>query len=204
MLIFADAHLAYLATPKTGSTAVEMALRPKADIILAKRRKHVNALRYRSTLAPFLRESFDIEAETIAVMRHPVDQMASWYKYRSRGEIAGGPRSTRDMSFDDFALAVAAETPPEFARIGSQFSFLTDEVGNLIVDHLFAYENQQAFLDYMADRLGTEIALKRKNVSPERETSLSDSVAAKLREARATEFALYERLAASGGYLGAA
>ena len=203
MLIFADARLTYLATPKTGSTAVEMALRPKADIVLAKKRKHMTAMRYRTKFAPFLLEVFGIETETVTVMRDPVDQIRSWYKYRSRGEVAGRPRATIGMTFDAFALAVAQDTPPEFAQIGSQFSFLTDSSGSLLVDHLFAYEAQPAFLDFMMQRLDTEISLKRKNVSPERQATLSADAAVVLRNARAEEFDLYDRLIAAGGYLGA-
>ncbi|MEM9577945.1 MAG: hypothetical protein AAF999_13140 [Pseudomonadota bacterium] len=202
MLIFADARLTYLATPKTGSTAVEMALRPKADIVLAKKRKHMNAARYRKKMAPFLKDTFGIRAETVAVMRAPVDQIRSWYRYRSRDEISGQPRSTRAMTFDAFVLAVAQEAPPEYAQIGSQFRFLTNRKGRLLVDHLFAYEAQDAFLDFMRARLKTEIELKRRNASPRREANLSDDSLMILRKARADEFALYERLMASGGYLG--
>ena len=204
MLIFADAQLTYLATPKTGSTAVEMALRPKADIVFAKRRKHMTALRFKSVLAPFLKENFGIKTETVAVMRAPVDQMHSWFKYRGRGELSGGPRSTSDMTFDEFAYALASDAPPEFAQIGSQFSFLTDENGELQIDHLFAYDNQTDFLEFLSLRIGTSIELKRKNVSPGREANLSEKTASLLHDARAKEFALYDRLMAAGGYLGSA
>ncbi len=204
MLIFADARLTYLATPKTGSTAVEMALRPKADIVLAKKRKHMNAARYKTKLAPFLKDAFGIRAETIAVMRDPVDQIRSWYKYRSRDGISGQPRSTSTLTFDEFVLAVAQEDPPEYAQIGSQFSFLTNQAGELLVDHLFSYEAQAAFLEFMITRLNTEIKLKRKNVSPMRDADLSDETTAILRNARPDEFDLYDQLVASDGYLGPA
>lgn len=202
MLIFADARLTYLATPKTGSTAVEMALRPRAEIILAKRRKHMNAQRFRAKLAPFLLETFGIETETIAVMRDPVDQIRSWYKYRSRAEVAGLPRSTGDISFDDYVMAVASDDPPDHAQIGSQFSFLTGARGQLLVDHLFAYENQLAFLAFLEQRLGEPVTLKRKNVSPRVHAPLSDAATAVIRAARPQEFALYAKLTAAGGYLG--
>ena len=60
MLIFPESNLTYLAVPKTGSTAVEMALRPRAEIVFAKRRKHMNAQRYQSKVAPFLSKTFGI------------------------------------------------------------------------------------------------------------------------------------------------
>ena len=201
MLIFADKGLTYLATPKTGSTAVEMALRPRAEIIFSKRRKHMNAMRFKTKLAPFLSETFGIETETVAVMRAPVDQIRSWYKYRAREEVAGQPRSTAELSFDEYVRAVAAENPPDHARIGSQFDFLTNAKGQLAVDHLFAYEDQAQFLDFLGERLGMTVELKRKNVSPPVEAPLSQEAEAALKTARAAEFALYDRLVAAGGYL---
>jgi hypothetical protein len=38
MLVFSKQNLVFLAVPKTGTTAIEMALRPKADIVFAKHR----------------------------------------------------------------------------------------------------------------------------------------------------------------------
>jgi hypothetical protein len=201
MLIFAQERLAYLAVPKTGSTAIEMALRPAAEIILAKRRKHMNAQGYRRKMAPFLKSAFGVECETVALMRDPVDQIRSWYKYRSRDEIAGQPNSCRSMSFDDYIRAVASDTPPDCAQIGSQFVFLSDGAGQLGVDHLFAYAHQPAFLAFMEERLKMTIRLKRQNVSPRMRAPLSPAAEAHLRARRAEEFALYDRLIASGGYL---
>ncbi|MGA9253996.1 MAG: hypothetical protein WBV71_16280 [Roseobacter sp.] len=201
MLIFPESNLTYLAVPKTGSTAVEMALRPRAEIVFAKRRKHMNAQRYHSKVAPFLAKTFGIETETVAVMRDPVDQIRSWYKYRQRSEVAGQPRSTGALSFDDFVMAVTADEPPDFANIGSQHNFLTNRKGEVKVDHLFAYDNQPAFLDFLSRRLGVEVALKQKNVSPPIDAPLSDATLTVLKAARAQEFALYAQLTAAGGQL---
>ena len=73
MLIFLRHNLAFLATPKTGTTAVEMALKPHADIIFTKRRKHLNAVRYQRKVAPFLHDTFGKRPRSVAVMRDPVD-----------------------------------------------------------------------------------------------------------------------------------
>lgn len=201
MLIFIQARLAYLATPKTGSTAVETALRGHADIAFGKTRKHMTAQRYSTKVAPFLADTFDVLPERVAMMRQPLDQIRSWYRYRTRAALAGSARATGQMTFDDFVLALISDDPPEFAQIGSQFSFLTDAQGSLLVDHLFAYEAQAAFLAFMSDRLGRQIALQRQNVSPQAAAPLSPAVEQKLRAARAREFALYDRLARAGGRL---
>lgn len=201
MLIFPDKNLTYLATPKTGSTAIELALRSRAEIVFSKRRKHMTALRFKTKLAPFLRDTFDIQTETVAVMRSPVDQIRSWYKYRARPAVAGGPRSTGDLTFDEFVMEVVRDAAPDFARIGSQHAFLTDAKGRLAVDHLFAYEEQEQLLAFLSERLGATIELKRKNVSPKVEATLSTEVETVLRAARPEEFSLYSDLMAAGGHI---
>ncbi len=201
MLIFLKHKLAFLATPKTGTTAVESALRRHAEIIFTKDRKHLPALRFKMRVAPFLRQSYGVRAESVAVMRDPLTQIRSWYRYRNSRRLKGSVLSTQGKSFDDFVRAVIAKDQPPFAQIGSQFSFLTSDHGDVLVDHLFAYENQPAFLDFMAERLSSEIELKAKNISPEIEAPLSPELEAALRAARADEFALYDRVQQAGGYL---
>lgn len=201
MLIFLRSNLAFLAVPKTGTTAVEMALKPKAEVIFAKRRKHLTAQRFRNKIVPFIKDTFNADIEGVAVMRDPVTQIRSWYRYRHSDNLDGTKFSTKGMTFDDFVRDVIADDPPPHAGIGSQFGFLTDGQGRVMVDHLFAYEAQVKFRAFLSERLGEEIKLKAKNVSPDLDAPLSDSVAAELRAARADEFALYDRLIAAGGHL---
>ncbi|WP_227267450.1 hypothetical protein [Roseobacter weihaiensis] len=201
MLIFIDKRLTFLANPKTGTTAIETALGGRAEIIFTKERKHLNAKRYQSKIAPFLKSAFGVETETVAVMREPLDQIRSWYRYRARDAVAGLDRSTRDISFDDYIKEVVSDTPREHARIGTQRGFLTNKAGELAVDHLFAYTAQEALLAFLSDRLDTDITLKRRNVSPALKAPLSPDMTALLKAARAKEFALYDRLMAAGGYL---
>jgi hypothetical protein len=201
MLVFSKQNLAFLAVPKTGTTAFEMALRPRADIILTKRRKHLTATRFHNKVAPFLADTFDLTVETMAVMRDPVEQIRSWYRYRSGPRQKGTQASTNGCSFDDFVLAVISDDPPPFAGIGSQFNFVTSGKGKVLVTHLFAYENQPVFHTFLAQAFGEEIVLKQKNVSPPANAPLSAPVEAKLRKARAEEFALYDRITAAGGHL---
>ena len=60
MLIFSAQSLAFIAVPKTGSTAIAMALKPTADIIFTKRRKHITAQRFHNRVAPFLDQEFGV------------------------------------------------------------------------------------------------------------------------------------------------
>ncbi|MGC3939305.1 hypothetical protein ACOTTU_15990 [Roseobacter sp. EG26] len=201
MLIFLEKRLTFLATPKTGTTAVELALKPRAEIAFSKGRKHINAMRYWTKIAPFLADTFDARPRTVAVMREPVEQLRSWYRYRSRHEEAAHPKSTKNISFDTFVLEVIAKAPREFALVGSQFAFLSDPSGRLLVQHLFAYERQAAFREFLSTQLDMPIELKQKNVSPPVNAPLSEAVYQRLRQARAAEFALYNRILTADGYL---
>jgi hypothetical protein len=201
MLIFTDKQLAFLATPKTGSTAIETALRPHADIQFKKRRKHVNAAKFRKQVAPFLSQAFGIEIASIAVMRDPVDQLRSWYKYRARPMRAGDVTSTEGMSFDNFVCDVIADKPPPYARVGSQWQFLTDRDGVQCADYLFQYERMELLLEFLSERFGEDIVPPLQNVSPPKEADLSADVETALRAARTEEFALFDQLNAAGGVL---
>ncbi|MGB3245558.1 MAG: hypothetical protein WBB25_13570 [Sulfitobacter sp.] len=201
MLIFLRHELAFLATPKTGSTAIEFALRPYAEVIFARNRKHIPAKRFKFRIAPFMEKTFGTRPRSVAIMRDPVEQIRSWYRYRTNPRLAGSDLHTADIDFETYVREVCSDSPPERARLGSQFSFLSDKEGRMITDHVFAYDNIPAFLDFMSGRLGEQIVLKERNVSPAIEAPLSDEGQQMLRTARADEFALYDRICAAGGHL---
>lgn len=201
--IFIQQNLAFFAVPKTGTTAYEMALRRQADILFTKRYKHMTVGKFHKKTAPFLQDTFDITPERLAVMRNPIDQIRSWYKYRGAERLGGSKRSTAGITFDEFVLDVIRDTPPPHAGIGSQFGFLSLRDGTVPIDHLFAYETQDNLLKFLEERFEKDIEIKQKNVSPPRPAPLSNDVEKKLRHARADEFALYDQLLANDGHLNA-
>ncbi len=197
MLIFHGAALVFLAVPKTGTTAIEAALAPRASMVLRDPPilKHANVARYNAVIKPFFEKAGGPPHETVAVVREPVDWLASWYRYRHRQELAGTPRSTRGMDFDAFAAAYASETPPEFASVGSQARFVQDATGACDVTHLFRYEQQALLIAFLEDRLSCKIALQRMNVSPQVPIRIGREAEAHLRQACAPEFDLWDRAA---------
>ena len=201
MLVFAPQSLAYIAVPKTGTTAVELALKRRADIVFTKKFKHMPASRFHLKVAPFLADMFDLHPERIAVMREPEEQIRSWYRYRCRSERKGSDFSAEGVSFDAFVRAVISDDPPAYAGIGSQVRMLTSGKGEVLVHHLFAYEKPLRFRGFLNDRFGEEIELKQKNVSPHAEAPLDPATRAALRAARADEFELYDRLIRADGHL---
>ena len=201
MLIFLRHELAYLATPKTGTTAVEMTLKPRAEIIFARNRKHTTAARYANKVAPFLQDTFGVRPASVAVMREPVEQIRSWYRYRSQRRLDGTPQSTKDISFDQFVSEVISDNPPPRAQIGRQFSFLTDGQGRVMVNHLFSYAHPQSFLMFLSERLQHPVEPPEKNISPIIDAPRSLETLSALRTARAEDFALYDNIMAQGGHL---
>jgi hypothetical protein len=201
MLVFAQQSLAFIAVPKTGTTAVEMALRRRADIVFTKRFKHMTAQRFHTRMAPMLDEVYGLRPDRFAVMRDPEEQIRSWYRYRNRKDNHDSDTNAHGLSFDAFVEAVIADDPPAFAGIGSQWGMLTSGRGDLLVHHLFAYETPPVFRAFLNDRFGTEIALKPTNVSPPVEAPLDPGLRRRLHAARAAEFDLYQRLRDAGGHL---
>ena len=194
MLVFWDARLAFLATPKTGSTAIAAALESLAAVSIQRPPvlKHTTVHRFRRFVGPYLQAASKTDWTLVALMREPRDWLSSWYRFRQREEIESS-RSTRAMSFDDFVRGWCSDPRPDFADVGSQGRFLRPRQGQG-VDRLFRYEEIDTFVHFLEERLGCEIILPRLNVSPPGLTDLSPQTEALLREAAAEDFALYETL----------
>ena len=194
MLIFSAENLAYFAVPKTGTTSVELALRARADIVFAKGRKHMPAQRFHAKVAPFLETAFSLRPDRVAVMRDPVDQLGSWYRYRTTAHLRGSQNSTAGISFDEFVAGYLSDEQPEYARVGSQVRFMSDNKGNLGMTHLFRYDDIDALVRFLSLRLGKDIQLGQANVSPKAELTLAPELQSALRKAHPQDFDLYERL----------
>jgi hypothetical protein len=194
MLVFWEQRLAFLATPKTGSTAIAAALESLAAVSIQRPPllKHTTVHRYRRFIGPFLEAASKDTFTVVALMREPTDWLGSWYRFRQRDETDAG-KSTKGISFDDFVRAWCQDPRPDFADVGSQGKFLRPRQG-VGVDRLFRYEEIDTFVHFLEERLGCEIILPRLNVSPAGATVLSPETAAMLRSYAVEDFALYETL----------
>ena len=194
MLVFWDQRLAFLATPKTGSTAIAAALESLAAVSIQRPPvlKHTTVHRFRRFVGPFLEAASKDQFTLVALMREPRDWLGSWYRFRQR-ESTDTANSTAGMSFDDFVRAWCQDPRPEFASVGSQGKFLRPRQG-VGVDRLFRYEEIETFVHFLEDRLDCEIILPRLNVSPPGVTDLSPETEALLREVAAEDYALYQTL----------
>lgn len=194
MLVFWDQRLAFLATPKTGSTAIAAALESLAAVSIQRPPllKHTTVHRYRRFVGPYLEAASKDTFTLVALMRDPRDWLGSWYRFRQREETEPS-RSTAGMSFDDFVRGWCSDPRPAFADVGSQARFLRARQG-VGVDRLFRYEEIDRFVAFLEERLDCEVILPRLNVSPKGATDLSPATEALLHEVAAEDFTLYRTL----------
>ena len=194
MLVFWKEKLVFLAVPKTGTTAIEGALAPRADAVFRDPPilKHTPFYRYKRWVLPMLEKAGAEDFETVAVVRHPIDWLSSWYRYRLRNELIGHKNSTRGISFDEFIVEYCNESPAPFANVGSQAKFLAAQNKPTPCTHVFRYEAQPKLISFLEDRLSTQITLKQLNVSPTADISVDAEVMALLKREKAADFALWE------------
>nr|WP_026352408.1 hypothetical protein [Yoonia vestfoldensis] len=193
MLVFWKENLVLLAVPKTGSTALEGALAPRASMVLRDppQLKHAPCYRYKRFLRPFFVQAGGQTPEVMAIVRHPVAWLGSWYRYRTRDDLVGHENSTRGISFEDFVVEYCKGSPAPFAAVGSQDKFLRINDGQIGAEHLFRYEAWDKVTAFLENRLDLHLTLHQKNVSPTMELSLSGDVLAELHHKRAAEFAIW-------------
>lgn len=193
MLVFYKERLAFLSVPKTGTTAYEKALAPRADMVISDppMLKHAPVYRYNRFIRPMFARVCDAEMELMAVMREPISWLGSWYRYRRRPFMKGKPNSTHDISFDDFVLGYMKGNKPGFADVGSQAAFMKGQPNGTAITHYFRYEDQPRLRAFLEERLGVTLDLGRENVSPQMTLTLDPEVEKRLRRKCAEEFDLY-------------
>ena len=110
-MVFWEQRLVILATPKTGSTALESALGPRASMLALRppELKHTPAYRYRRFVGPWLEKAADSRFEVVAVMREPQEWLGSWYRFRRRETLPLPRNSTAGMSFENFVEGYIAK-----------------------------------------------------------------------------------------------
>ena len=166
---------------------------PKAAMVLRDppQIKHALLYRYGRFLAPMFDKAGGKTPETVAVIRHPVEWLSSWYRYRNRHALVGHENSTRNVKFNEFVLEYCKDAPTPFAKVGSQAAYVFDKHGKRETKHLFAYENQPALIAFLEQLLKTETTLKQLNVSPTIPAVINSEVEAHLRATKPEEFAAY-------------
>jgi len=96
------------------------------------------------------------------------------------------------MTFDDFVNDYLKGKQPVWARIGSPEKFIRRGNGDVIIDHLYQYEQMDLMYDFLVDRLGFHINLKEKNVSPPGDLTLTEKTQIKIKRKRPGMFTDWE------------
>lgn len=194
MLVFYKERLAFLAVPKTGSTAYHTALQDRADLVVTgpPELKHAPVRRYDRFFQNIFRKMYDTEMEIMAVVREPIDWLGSWYRFRSRTDRIGHPHSTRDLTFEEFVNGYMQTPRPDYADVGSQSQFFRTRANGVGASYIFRYDHQDKIQDFLESRLNTKLELKRENVSPPGDLTLSPATEERFRKSHATDFSVYE------------
>ncbi|MDZ7907142.1 MAG: hypothetical protein U5N10_02210 [Gemmobacter sp.] len=195
MLVFWHQKLTMLATPKTGTTAIEAALESLAHVSIQRppQLKHASVRKYHRFIGPWLENVAGENFTVIALMREPRDWLGSWYRYRQREDMGREEKSTAGLSFDQFVRDYCADTPPAHAAVGAQSQFLAPKADRGL-DRLFRYEMIGEVIEFLEERLNCEIILPRLNVSPVVPLELDPATDRLLRKVAAKDFDLYSRV----------
>lgn len=200
MLLAPDKGFVFLATPKAASTAIEVAFRPYAQVTLRGNTfKHTRYAQFQRFLRPFLdskgfpRDSYEV----VCVFREPIDWLSSWWRYRSREELADPSHPNHSnyagqLSFEQFAYAYM-EGDKQFVQVGRQAEFVRARRGQPNVDRIFRYDRLDLLVEFLCEKVGEEVEVRVSNVSPERSFSLPEGCERELREFFAPEYRIYEQ-----------
>lgn len=195
MLAFSAPRLVLLSVPKTGTTSLYSALIPHAQVVMDGRPelKHVTLRQYQRHMAPLFKGVPGPAFRIVATIREPRSWLGSWYRYRARPDRKGNPRSTIGISFEQFVTDYLSDEPrPAYASLGRQSGFLSPLEGRNGPDFLFRYEALDALVSFMEAAVGAPLALKRRNVSPAGDLTLTPRTEALLRERMAEDQAMWE------------
>lgn len=193
MIVNLDAKLAYLAMTKCGSTAFENAIKHVSHICYSGHPSvtHMIALRYNDVIADYLNFIGANDVETTSVIRYPVSWLESWWRYRNKAEFATSEQRTDDITFDTFVNQYV-DGGPIYDDIWSQAKFLSDNHDNLIVDHIFRYEEFEKLQTFWEARLGTSLTVEQFNVSQERTTYIAATTLRRFETTFPRDFEIWE------------
>lgn len=202
MLIVPGKGFVFLAMTKAASTSIERAFIPYSNITLQRNPfKHTKYAGFQRYLQPYLtaqgypRESYEV----VCVIREPIDWLSSWWRYRSREEIADPSNSAHrnyagHTSFEEFAYAFM-KGKEKFARVGRPSRFIQPQPkkADQPVDRIFRYDRLDLLVDYLCDKVGKQVKVGVKNVSPKMTYSLSEECERELKTFLEPEYQIYEQ-----------
>ena len=207
MLLAPRYGFVFLAMPRAASTSIERAFKPYAQLMQASRTpelKHTGYGEFQRFLQPWLevkgfpRESYEV----VCAFREPIDWLGSWWRYRSREELADpSHRNHRNyaghVSFEEFARAYI-DGSEQFARLEDPAGvrrpseFVRPASGEAGIDRVFRQDRLDLLVDFLRGKVGEEVKVPVKNASPGRSFDLPEACERELRGFFAPEYEIYE------------
>lgn len=197
MIASVDRGFVLLCNPKTGTTSLEQAFRPFAEISVGgpPKWKHIGYDGLRNMFGNFFEKR---DCRIYAVVRDPIDTLESWWRYRSREQLKN-PKHRRhrnytgNISFSRFVEDWASDSPPPHARISTSTDWCLTKKGELAPLVYYRYESLEALVEALSAHVGKRPELPEINVSPRRERDIDREALLRLpRMKQACE--LYERI----------
>lgn len=197
-----------LSMPKCASTSLVRSLTPRADFVLkgTPRLKHMNCQRFHRQMVPLLRSSgYDRgDYELVSLFREPVAWLESWWRYRSRPELVEHEEHpdqyAGDITFAEYAHRFIDRdtTGPVVRGRPARFVALSDDL-DPGVDRLFSLEASEVWGDWIQEKVGRDVKMRRANKSSARALpEVSRSLRIQLEDFFAPEYEIYEQLRATG------
>lgn len=165
MLYFPRANLIFLANPKTGTTAFEKTFSKFADREISDRYGKHLPFRALNHKAPEL----IVNNTVVTVVRHPLETLFSWYRYRSRRTLFDKEKQTKHVSFEQFFASWCEVEPPKYARVGTSVEFVTTWQGKLAEPlKKYRYEESDLFFEQISKQLSVnpKLSVRKRNISP--------------------------------------
>ncbi len=180
MLASVEKGFVLLSNPKSGTTALEAAFERFADIRTggSPKWKHINY----DQMTEVFGDYFQRQGCTIyGAVRHPVDTLASWYRYRSRPSLSKRKRDnwTGDIPFSQFA-AEWADKSSQRARVPVSVQWCMTSAGTPAPMRFYRYEDLGLMLEALCAHVGETVTLERRNRSPERPLDMDREAVAAL------------------------
>ncbi len=179
MLASVEKGFVLLSNPKSGTTALEAAFERFADIRTggSPKWKHLNYDRMTEVFGDY----FQRQGCTIyGAVRHPVDALASWYRYRSRPAARrSGEPYTGDIPFSRFAEEWDGRASPR-ARVPVSVKWCMTSAGAPAPMRFYRYEDLGLLLEALCAHVGETVSLERRNRSPERPLDMDREAVAAL------------------------
>jgi len=211
MIFLYHARLVILSQPKTGTTALDHALSPRASIAINNPplMKHMPYHKFMTYVAPLLQAQTGLtrdQYDVVSVMREPIDWLGSWYRYRTREQLKDSDSKKRrgnytgDVTFDAFVQEVLKpkKERASYAGLGSPCGVALTADGGIGCDRIFPYEDLSGLHEMIQERTKREIDLKLMNVSPDGDMTLADETRARLKTAWQFAFDLHATLKRDG------